>query len=207
MSSFFGPAMAGNRRQRCDDACRVVDRQRRLRHVGELAGRDVEPLDVAADSTRCTPPPGPSCLRPPGARVADHHDLAPVLAHLGDLDVHLGHQRAGRVEHGEAAARRLGLHRLRDAVRREHDGRAARHSVEFVDEHRALALQVLDDGPVVHDLVAHVDRRTVLSERLLDDRDRAIDAGTESAGVGEQDVHGIRGPRARRRAVGGSCRG
>ena len=33
------------------------------------------------------------------AAVADHHDLAAVLAHLGDLDVDLGDQRARRVEH------------------------------------------------------------------------------------------------------------
>ena len=52
-----------------------------------------------------------------------------------------------------------------------------------------LALQVVDDEPVVHDLVAHVDRRAELRERLLDDRDRAIDAGAEAARIGEQDLH------------------
>ena len=123
------------------------------------------------------------------AAVADHHDLAAVLAHLGDLDVHLGHERARRVEHGEPARLGLGAHRLRDAVRGEDDRAAGRNLGELVDEHRALRLQVVDDELVVHDLVAHVDRRAELRERLLDDRDRAVDAGAEAARVREQDVH------------------
>jgi hypothetical protein len=49
--------------------------------------------------------------------------------------------------------------------------------------------QVLDHVLVVHDLVAHVDRRAALLERALDDLDRALDAGAETAGIGEQDVH------------------
>src|SRR5207247_8401171 len=53
----------------------------------------------------------------------------------------------------------------------------------------AEALQAVDDEPVVHDLVPHVDRRAELLERLLDDRDRAVDSGAEAAGIGEYDVH------------------
>ena len=41
------------------------------------------------------------------ALVADHDELVAVAGKLGDLDVHLGDQRAGRVEHREAARRRL----------------------------------------------------------------------------------------------------
>ena len=33
------------------------------------------------------------------SRMADHHDLAAVRAHLRDFDVHLGHERTRRVEH------------------------------------------------------------------------------------------------------------
>ena len=66
---------------------------------------------------------------------------------------------------------------------------AGRHLVELLDEHRALLAQVVDDELVVHDLVAHVDRRAVALERALDDVDRAFDAGAEAAGVGEEDVH------------------
>jgi hypothetical protein len=74
-------------------------------------------------------------------------------------------------------------------VRREHDRRASGHLVELLDKHRALALEVVDDEAVVHDLVAHVDRRTELGERLLDDGDRAVHAGAEAPRIGEHDVH------------------
>jgi hypothetical protein len=37
---------------------------------------------------------------------------------------------------------------------------------------------------VVHDFVAHVDRRAELDQRALDDLDGALDAGAEAAGIG-----------------------
>ena len=81
------------------------------------------------------------------------------------------------------------LDRARDAVRGEDDRAAAGHLVELVDEHRAQAAQSLDHVAVVHDLVAHVDRRPEQLERTLDDVDRAVDAGAEAARIGEQDLH------------------
>ena len=39
--------------------------------------------------------------------------------------------------------------------------RVVRHLVELLDEDRALALELLDHGAVVHDLVADIDRRAV----------------------------------------------
>jgi hypothetical protein len=41
----------------------------------------------------------------------------------------------------------------------------------------------------VHDFVAHVYRRAEQFERTLDDVDGAVNAGTETAGIGEQDLH------------------
>ena len=144
--------------------------------------------------------------------MADHHDLAAVLAHPRDFDMDFGDERARRVEHRETARLGLRAHRFGDAVRGEHDGAAARDLVQLLDEHRAFRLQVVDDEAVVDDLVAHVDRRAELRERLLDDRDRAVDAGAEAARIGEQHVHQLPRPDGtrgadRRRAAGGSCRG
>ena len=85
---------------------------------------------------------------------------------------------------------RLGAHRARHAMRAEHDRAAGRNVVELVDEHRALRAQVVDDEFVVDDFVANVDRRAELRQRLLDDRDGAVDAGAKAAGIGENDVHG-----------------
>src|SRR5262249_7142449 len=92
-------------------------------------------------------------------------------------------------EHAQPPLLRLGANRLRYSVGAEDDGAASGDLGELLDEHRALALQVVDDVLVVHDLVAHVDRGAVHRERLLDDADRALDAGAETAGVGEQDFH------------------
>jgi hypothetical protein len=121
--------------------------------------------------------------------MADHHDLAPVPVHLGNLVMNLRDQRAGGVEHAQAPRVRFRTHRLRHAVRGEHDRCAARHFRELLDEVRTLRLEVVDDELVVHDLVADVDRRAELRERLLDDGNGAVDTCTEAARVGEQDVH------------------
>ena len=59
----------------------------------------------------------------------------------------------------QIALLRLLAHRLRDAVRAEDHGLAVGHLGEVVDEHGAALAQALDDEAVVHDLVAHVDRR------------------------------------------------
>src|SRR5665213_2127490 len=77
------------------------------------------------------------------------------------------------------------LDRAGDAVRAEDRHRARRNLVDLVDEPRTLGAQPLDDVPVVHDLVADVDRRPVLLDRALDDLDRALDAGAKPARLGQ----------------------
>jgi hypothetical protein len=69
-------------------------------------------------------------------------------------------------------------------VRAEDDGRVVRHIVELFDEHGAETAQALHDVAVVHDFVAHVDRRAEQLDRALDDVDRPVDAGAEAAGIG-----------------------
>src|SRR4029079_18977236 len=101
-------------------------------------------------------------------------------------------------------------YRLRDAVRAEDHGRAVRHFLELINEDRALRTQLVDDIAVVHDFMAHIDRRAERLERALDDLDRAVDAGTESARIGEQDVHtgvmgGFRGFFDRRAPAGSAA--
>ena len=59
--------------------------------------------------------------------------------------------------------------------------------------------QPLDHVAVVHDFVTHVDRRAEQLDRTLDDVDGAIDAGTEAARIGEQDLH-VRSATVLRRA-------
>src|SRR5215468_8252246 len=126
--------------------------------------------------------------------VADHDHFAALVAHLGELDVDLGHEWTSRVEYLEPPLLRLRAHRAGYAVRAEHDGAAARDVGERLDEHGALRAQAVDDEFVMDDLMADVDRRPELGKRVLDDRDGAIHAGAEAARISEQDVHDARGP-------------
>lgn len=88
------------------------------------------------------------------------------------------------------AARRLLVHHRRHAVRGEHHDGARRDLLRPLDEDGALLLQRLDDVLVVHDLVADVDRRTVLLEGLLDSDHGTVHARAVAARGGEQDAAG-----------------
>src|SRR5690606_3662548 len=141
---------------------------------------------------------------------ADQDHVAAGAAVARDLEMDLGDQRAGRIEHLQPAPLGLAAHRLRDAVRAEDHGGAVAHLVELLDEDRAALLEVVDHVAVVDDLVPHVDRRTQRLDRSLDDVGRAIVAGAEAAGVGEDDVHEIRfyrrpGPETLFSRIGASC--
>ena len=123
--------------------------------------------------------------------VADHDDFALLTAHLADFDMHLGHQRAGGVEDLEAALLGFGAYCLGNTVGAEDDRAAGRRVGQIIDEYRPLGAQVVADELVVHDFVAHVDRRAEFLQGALDDGDGALDAGAEAAGVGEEDLHGF----------------
>ena len=74
-------------------------------------------------------------------------------------------------------------------MRAEDDGRAVRNLVELVHEVGAEVAQAVHHELVVHDFVAHIDRRAEELDRALDDVDRAVDAGAESPRVREEDFH------------------
>ena len=122
------------------------------------------------------------------AGMADQDDLAALGGVAAALVVHLGDQRAGGVDHRQAALGGQLLDPLGDAVGGEDGHRAGRDLVQFVDEHRAAGAQVLDHVAVVHDLVTHVDRRAVFLQGPLDDLDRPLDAGAEAARLGQDDA-------------------
>ena len=119
--------------------------------------------------------------------MADQHHGASRLAVAFGFAMDLGDQRTGRIDIEQVAPARLGRHRFRHAVRGKDDGTVVGHLVEFVDEDRALCLQVLDHETIVHDLVPHIDRPAVALQGTLDDLDGTVDAGAEAARTGEQD--------------------
>jgi len=69
------------------------------------------------------------------------------------------------------------MHGGGNAVCREHDRLALGHLGLLVDEHGAARFQVAHDVEVVDDLLAHIDRRPVQLECLLDGLDGALDPG------------------------------
>jgi hypothetical protein len=120
------------------------------------------------------------------ALVTDQQDVVVGGGEPLRLVVHLRHQRAGRVDRLELPRGRLLVHHRGDTVCGEDHRLALGHLVGLVDEDRAARLQGLDDVLVVHDLLAHVDRRTVQVERLLHRDHRPVHAGAVPPRRGEQ---------------------
>ena len=183
--------MCGKRSRRLgDDRPRLVDRERGLRDVGQLAlVCDLERVDVGLglDQHDVVGRLAHRALDLLVAGVADQDDRVVLGGELQRLAVDLGHQRARRVDRAQLPALGVGVHGRRDAVGGEDGDRALGDRVlELVDEDRAALAQGLDDVLVVHDLLAHVDRRAVQLERALDGLDGAVDARAVAARRGEQ---------------------
>ena len=123
-------------------------------------------------------------------KMADHDDVPAGREVPLRFPMHFADQRAGGVEIGELAPLRLGGNGFRHPMGGKHDGRIGRHFGQILDEDGALVFQRFDHGAVVYDLMAHVDGRVIAAERLLDDADRAVAAGAETAWPGQQDVKG-----------------
>ena len=123
----------------------------------------------------------PDHLFVPG--MADQDDRVAVGGVPARLDVNLGHERAGRVDHVVAARVGGGADGGRDTVRREDDQSppAAPLPPTRRRPHRASSSRTTWD--VVHDLLADVDGWPVVLERQLDRLDRAFDSRRSSRGV------------------------
>ena len=124
------------------------------------------------------------------AMMADQHHMAAEALVAHRLLVHLGDQRARRVEIEEIARLGIGRHGFRHAMGGEDDGLLAmglRDLVEFLHEDRALGLQPLHDIAVVHDLMAHIDRGAIGLQRQHDDLDGTVDAGAKAARAAQPD--------------------
>ena len=112
--------------------------------------------------------------------------------------MHFDHQGASRVEHLEAARGGVRANLFGDAVGAEHDdGRAAGFVAvgnfrQLFDKNRALPAQFFHHMAVVHDLVAHVNRRPEQLQRAFDHIDGAVHPGAESARIGQLDIDACR---------------
>ena len=101
--------------------------------------------------------------------------------------MHLGHERAHRVDH-HAAARPGGRDDLgRGAVGAQHQGRPGGTSATSSTKIDALGPEAVDHVPVVDDLVVAVDGRLEDPHHPGQSFDRLLDAGAEPPGLRQQD--------------------
>jgi hypothetical protein len=179
--------------QLVDDRARLIDRQGRLRDVGDACRvLDLEAVDVVLgldqdDVVGRLPHRALDLLV---AFVADEHDRVALGGESLRLDVNLRDERTCRVDRAQSARERVRVDAWGDPMRREDDGRALRHLGLLVDEDRPARAQLLDDVLVVHDLLAHVHGCAVQVERPLDRLHGPVDAGAVAARLGEQQLLG-----------------
>src|SRR6266516_1778171 len=118
--------------------------------------------------------------------MADQQDVVVLSREPPRLVVHLGHQRAGRVDGAQPADLRVAADLGGDAMRGEHHDCAGRHLVYFRHEDGATPLKRADDMGIVYDLSAYIDRGAELVHRQLDRLYSAVDPGALAARLGEQ---------------------
>ena len=186
---MFGKPLLQHR----DDLGGVVDRQRGLGHEGEVVGiLRREGLGVLGGLDQRHRAHRQLAERADHLRMmgmADQEDLAAALEMDRGLAMHLGHQRAGRIEREEIARLGFGRNRFRNAVGRKHHRRVGivRDFGQFLDENRALGLQAVDDIFVMDDLVADIDRGAIDGERPFHGVDGPDHPGAEAAGRTKHD--------------------
>src|SRR5690242_2397186 len=147
MSSRDGPTMRGNFRRSASMMSRVSSTESVVcvRYATlEGSGTSREATASAFATTRMRWGASPS------VPMTDQHDGVALAGVTDRLQVHLGDEGTGGVDHAQAAPARLVAHGGRDPVRAEDDGRVVGRLVQLVDEDRALGPQRLDDVAVVN---------------------------------------------------------
>src|SRR6185437_14046243 len=179
-------------KQGCDDAARIVDAKRSLRHVrdrgvlGKVQGIDVffglYQQDRAWNLSQRT-------LDFRMAGMADQDDGTPLSQVVAALRMHFRDEWTGRIEHTKASFGRLGLDLFCDAVGTKNRYCIRRYFRKVFYKVRPTCLECVDHAFIVHDLVAHINRRPILVERPFDNLDRANDARTKPARFSENHPH------------------
>ncbi len=167
-----------------DHVARFVKRERGLGEVGDLVRvRDYKCLDLLQRRDNLSHIRGLTlrAFHLFVVAVSNQHQRVTLLGELDGFDVDLGHQRAGRIDHLEAALLGALPDRRGDTVRGVDHARPLGHLVQFVDEDCALLGQVGDDVAVVDDLLANVDRCAKGLEGDPDDIDGPDDTRTKAA--------------------------
>jgi hypothetical protein len=117
------------------------------------------------------------------AGMTDEQDFASALMLDFSFPMHFGDQRTGGVNREEISLTRSFRDRFGYAMGGENHRRVCVGDfIQFLDEHSALPFQIIDNIPVVHDLMPDIDGGTMKFQRLLDGIDGANDACAKSTG-------------------------
>ena len=91
--------------------------------------------------------------------LVSDQDYAAALGHVpADLQMNLGHERAGRVDDFQTPRFRLFEYGRRHAVGTEDDHAVRRDLVQLLYEHHPALPEPVDHGPVVHDFAPDIER-------------------------------------------------
>ena len=120
------------------------------------------------------------------ASVAHQDDVVVFLGEALNLAVNLGHQRAGCIDGLQVPSLSGGNHRRRNTVRGEHQDGTFRNLVHLVNEDGAAGFQRRNHKLVVHNLLAHVDRRTVVIQSLFNRNHSTVNASAVAAWAGQK---------------------
>jgi len=118
--------------------------------------------------------------------MADENQRITLLGEFDRLDVNLGDQGAGGVDHLQVACLAQLADGRRNPVRGIDDPLTLWHFFDFVDEDGALFRQFIDDIAVMDDLAANVDGRPKGFESDADNIDGANHTGAEAARLEEK---------------------
>jgi hypothetical protein len=122
--------------------------------------------------------------------MPDENHCSPVVDVTLTFLMNLRYERARGIEDGKSARLRIVLDGPRYSVRAEDGGGAWWHFCKILYEAGALRLQALNDVTVVHDLMAHIDGRSIFQQRPFYDIDCANNARTIATRLSQYDLHG-----------------
>src|SRR5262245_10276884 len=132
------------------------------------------------DGAREQLPERPDQLRM--ARMANDQDMTALAMVELSLPMHLRDERTSGIDGKDITLPGILENRFWHTMRGKNNRLPRiRYFVQFLDEHRAFGLQLLDDKFIMHDFVADIDRRAINAERFLHRFDGAHHARAEAA--------------------------
>src|SRR5437660_92863 len=128
------------------------------------------------------------------AFVADEDDGIALAGEANGLEMDFGDEGTGGVDGPQAALSRGRPDGGRHAVSAIEDVGPFRNLADVVHKHDSALTETLNNRPIVHDLVVHIQRSAEQVQGPVEALDRHIDAGAKASRIGENDSHDGRSP-------------